>query len=139
MIIYKILWDVIKHFKFTSWHFKQKQKMVKIWNFKLYSPMIKNLVVVVWCNLAVNQPRNSINTFFHLVTKLATILSKRALELSSSVFYNMLSHFLMCTHKFLPEFLNHLMNCWHCFRGKKPVLEEAAPKLVYIRRTLSMT
>lgn len=55
---------------------------------------------------------------FHLVTKLTTIQKKkkkRVLEASSSIFYNLLSHFLLCIHKFLQKFLNWLFELFALF------------------------
>lgn len=71
---------------------------------------------MIWQRVSLEIP----STFeFHLVTKLTTIQKKkkkkRVLEASSSIFYNLLSHFLLCTHKFLQKFLNWLFELFALF------------------------
>ena len=54
LIIYDILPDAIEH---LSLFHMPSQEMVKIWNFKLYSPMMQTTGVVSY-DLAASQPRN---------------------------------------------------------------------------------
>lgn len=63
---------------------------------------------VVSYDLAASQPRNSINTSISLGHQTNHHSKKKVLEASSSIIYNLLSHFLLCTHKFLQKFLNWL-------------------------------
>lgn len=74
---------------------------------------------VVSYDLAASQPRNSINIWISLGHQTNHYSKKkkkkRVLEASSSIFYNLLSHFLLCTHKFLQKFLNWLFELFALF------------------------